>query len=59
MHSRPRFSFNPRPVASPAGLFGPTEVQLSKYISMAGCRITASTMSEKRPATCGRIASRM
>ena len=44
---------------APAWLLGPTDVQLSRYISIAGWRITASTMSEKRPATCGRIASRI
>ena len=38
-------------------LSGPTEPALSRYSSMAGWRITASTMSLKRPVTCGRMAS--
>ena len=34
---------------------GPIDWKLSRYTSIAGCLAEASTMSSKRPSTCGRI----
>lgn len=42
---------------SAAGLSGPIERGWSRKICIAGWRSTATSMSSKRPSTCGRIAS--
>src|SRR6185503_15479496 len=58
MISRARFSLRPRLERAPARLSGPIDCALSRNASIAGWVSTESSMSSKRPNTCGRIASR-